>query len=244
MNELINPVFQTSKKPNLSDVYKFIDSGKLISNLEERGLSLSNIAFNKKAKNQGFQRHKLIFNSPNLKINDENNFQLLVINSHDSSESLKISLGIFRLVCSNGLILGKSVFNYRIKHVGDVQDKINQSVDDLWRRLPELKLLINEMSTIEAKTEHKDFLINQVKTLRGLNETDVIPNFFQPKRFGDAKNDLYTVFNIAQENLIRGFKYLDENNNNCYSRKITSVKTDYHFNSTLFENTLNYLNLK
>jgi len=51
-----------------------------------------------------------------------------VFNSYDMSWALKVMFGAFRLVCSNGLVIGKIMMNYRRKHMseGVSQERIKQ----------------------------------------------------------------------------------------------------------------------
>lgn len=44
--------------------------------------------------------------------------QLFVKNSYDGSNALQIALGAFRLVCSNGMVIGKRFFSFSQKHIG------------------------------------------------------------------------------------------------------------------------------
>lgn len=61
-----------------------------------------------------------IFSFPDKKIQgaegDEVIMRAVVINSYNGSNSLQIMLGAFRLVCSNGMILGDTMFDYSAKH--------------------------------------------------------------------------------------------------------------------------------
>ncbi len=45
--------------------------------------------------------------------------RLIAINSYDSSSSFRIMLGAFRLVCSNGMIIGRHFFKYNQRHFVD-----------------------------------------------------------------------------------------------------------------------------
>jgi len=48
-----------------------------------------------------------------------------LFNSHDRSKSFSISAGIWRFVCSNGLIIADSVFeSYKIKYLGDRENDV------------------------------------------------------------------------------------------------------------------------
>ena len=52
---------------------------------------------------------------------DDIALQFTVKNSYDGGNSLSIVLGAFRLVCSNGMIIGKKFLGFRWKHVGEAE---------------------------------------------------------------------------------------------------------------------------
>ena len=87
--------------------------------------NLANIKFEiletnvRKSEYEGFQKHLIRFrmNDQQLKI-DEDFIEIIVVNSHNRTCSLQVYCGIFRLVCSNGLIIAKNQFNnLTIKHI-------------------------------------------------------------------------------------------------------------------------------
>lgn len=53
---------------------------------------------------------------------DEIALQFTVKNSYDGGTSLNIVLGAFRLVCSNGMIIGKRFLGFKWRHTGDVEN--------------------------------------------------------------------------------------------------------------------------
>ena len=63
---------------------------------------------------------------------DKVNPTVEIFNSYDGSWALKILFGAFRLVCSNGLVVGKILMNYRRKHIseGVNQEKIRMMLGD------------------------------------------------------------------------------------------------------------------
>ena len=47
---------------------------------------------------------------------DQVSFQFVVKNSYDGNSSLQIIFGAFRLVCSNGMVIGKQFLNYSLNY--------------------------------------------------------------------------------------------------------------------------------
>jgi hypothetical protein len=51
--------------------------------------------------------------------------QFVVKNSYDGTNALQIMLGAFRLVCTNGMVIGKQFFSYSQKHIGTGDGVVN-----------------------------------------------------------------------------------------------------------------------
>jgi len=85
--------------------------------------------------------------------NDLVNPTIEVYNSYDLSWSKKILFGAFRLICSNGLIIGKTFMNYRRKH--SFLDYDNQEVKTL---------LMNGMEVFSEQTQIWKSWVDKVTT--------------------------------------------------------------------------------
>lgn len=75
--------------------------------------------------------------------NDVISLQFIVKNSYDGTNALHITLGAFRVVCTNGMIIGKKFFTFSQKHIGSEAGVVDSSV---------LKDKVNMIATQFAKT--------------------------------------------------------------------------------------------
>lgn len=136
--------------------------------------------------------------------------EAVLINSHDGSSAYQLLAGMFRLVCTNGLIIAdRTIGAVRIPHTADAIARIIAGTDTVLgetNRLLKvqkewLKLPMNEVQQKKfAKAAHKI----RWKFDDELNPTidpDLLLNVRRPE---DAKSDLWTVFNRVQENAVRG----------------------------------------
>lgn len=108
---------------------------------------------------------------------------LVVKNSYDSSSSFEIMLGAFRLVCTNGMIIGRQFFKYNQRHFTD-----NIEID-----IPELKENLMQMTS-----KFKDSLPimqKMVDTEMSQSITDIIErevkNKSIPKYLGNIAEEKY-----------------------------------------------------
>ncbi|HCE6609194.1 TPA: DUF945 domain-containing protein, partial [Pseudomonas aeruginosa] len=53
-------------------------------------------------------------------INGREANEIILLNSHDGTSSYQMLAGMFRFVCSNGLVCGDTVADVRVPHKGDV----------------------------------------------------------------------------------------------------------------------------
>ena len=57
---------------------------------------------------------------------DEIAMRVIVINSYDTSRKVQISFGAVRLVCSNGMIIGRQFISLKRRHTGDMHLEVAQ----------------------------------------------------------------------------------------------------------------------
>ncbi len=59
-------------------------------------------------------------------INGREANEIILLNSHDGSSSYQMLAGLFRFVCSNGLVCGDTVADVRVPHTSDVAGQVVQ----------------------------------------------------------------------------------------------------------------------
>ena len=89
---------------------------------------------------RGFQKHLLRFRrAEQMGTLDEWNVELVVLNSHDAGCAYQLHAGIFRRICSNGLVVSQSSFEaLRFRHTGLLGGEIEQASLRLVEAMPRL----------------------------------------------------------------------------------------------------------
>jgi hypothetical protein len=134
--------------------------------------------------------------------------EVILINSHDGSSAYKLMAGIFRFVCSNGLIVSDSMQNQIIvRHSGNVIDAVVKGstliVDNAPKMLDAVRnwknILLNDGEKMElAKAAH-------MVRFEGMTNAAIKPEqLLISRRREDTANDLWRVTNVIQENMIQG----------------------------------------
>lgn len=198
--------------------------------------------------------HMVAFQNPNVHIDNTNNDggkvieaypRIILTNSHDGFNSFKFMLGLFRLVCSNGLVVCTEKFSdISIKHINYDFEQLRDVVKTSIEEVPNIVCKMNKMQNTILTDEQKKELATAIVKIRKDVEEDqqielseeTIMDILEPKRKEDKKNDLWTVFNRCQEKMIRGGYYdLSKKNKKLRSQRcITSIKKDVDFNKKLW----------
>lgn len=158
--------------------------------------------------NRHHQRHLIRFThvdhiGGNLK--DERP-ELVLVNSHNGACSYQLSAGIFRLVCSNGLVIKSADFGcVNIRHEGHSIDEVVAASLNIASKFNEIYPVVDEMKKIRLNPSQVTmFALQSAKIKFGDKKFEGVRQLVEPLRQEDADNTLWNVFNRAQENLIRG----------------------------------------
>lgn len=171
--------------------------------------------------------------------------RIILTNSHDGFNSFKFMVGLFRLVCSNGLVMcSDEMVNMSIRHINYDFEALRLVVTNAIEQVP---YIVNTMNTMKntklSETEKKELATAVVKIRKDVEDNEkfsideaTIMDILEPVRDEDNSDDLWTVFNICQEKMIKGgFQATGKNDKVRKQRKITSIKKDVEYNQRLWE---------
>jgi len=234
-------VFTTDKAPHLTDKYIQTPTSRVVEDLMNLGWEVTKAQEVKSRKYKGFQKHLIVFRNPNIMIKgkdgDDSFPQILLTNSHDGKAAFNFRVGIFRLVCSNGLVVADADFNnVSIRHINYTFETLQTKINEVIAKLPNLVQKINLFKTTElTETQMVDFATKamELRTKARVNIMDVL-NADRPQ---DAGNDLWVVFNRVQEKLIGGSYRAGKRK----ARSVKNFQKDIELNEQLFELAESYL---
>lgn len=202
-----NPIENDVKGLHLvSERFAHITTRDIINSAEKHGFQVERIRTAKvrNPERQGFQKHLVILNRPDWKVDDTTSLRLLVKNGNHGGESLSMALGLFRMVCLNGLVVGSAFAGFRVRHTGNPFATIGDGMEQLFERGPRVIEQVKAMQSIQLNSDERTELLKRIVSLRLPENADGIVSHLNPQRIDDMSNDLWTVFNRAQEYLIRG----------------------------------------
>ena len=193
-----------------SEKYLFVPTEQIAQELMQHGWKVSSAVTTrtKSADRQGFQKHMVRFrpmdDGKQIRLGDSI-AELLLVNSHDSTTSYQFRSGIFRMVCSNGMIVSEQEFpGVRVRHHGSLQEIIDASLE-VASKLPTLAGIVNSMKA-KALTniQRMDFASAAIKLRHGADTIVTPDTLLRVQREADSATDLWTTFNVVQENIMRG----------------------------------------
>ena len=227
---------------DVSEKYHFIPTIDVIEEIRANNwypvnVNVANVRDEEK---EGFQQHCVRFRHFEDLLNPKDNaVELLLFNSHDRSKAFSISAGIFRFVCANGLVISDSVFEtYKIKHLGERENDVALAVSNITAIKPKLMKKINKLESITLNQSEKESFAKFSIPLRFEEHLEIDHNdLLIPHREQDIKDDLYTVLNVIQENLLRGniSGVNKESGRKFTSKEINSISKDTDVNKGIWD---------
>lgn len=199
-------VFATQQLPTLSNRYVFVPTMDILENFENAGWKIASAT---QVGKSSYGVHEIRLRNGDLPAVGDTLVEAIIRNSHNGMCSLKVSAGLHRLVCSNGLTVPTSTAeSFKVRHQSFDLDDVKRLTDSFASKLPKIEMSVNKMMEKELTTDEKiEFLRNSAKVRFGqervLSNLEMF-NLLAPKRVEDEGNDLWRVFNVVQENFVRG----------------------------------------
>jgi hypothetical protein len=157
---------------------------------------------------------------------------------------LTFRLGFFRLVCSNGLIVGSDLIpQIKVRHSSSGLLKLDNAIEEAMEYQIVAKQSMERMMDVKVDAETFERLATEALKIRlGEKYSDKIVPLFEAKRWEDNKEDLFSVFNVIQENVIRtGFYALNKETNVATKiRAIRGVESNVILNNALFNKAMEF----
>ena len=240
--------------PKVTDKYLFVNTETIVDDLDKLGWKPVSAAMRKsRGKDTIFSKHMVTFQNPEIKITSkdgDNAFpRIIMTNSHDGLQAFKFSVGIFRLVCSNGLVVADEKFSdFKIRHKGytfaELRDVVAQAVKDLPNKVEVLNKMRNKILTQDEKQKlaldamliRAGITPDSDKAKKFEYDEETIEDILEPKRNEDEGDNLWKVFNVIQEKITQGeFHAALKGAKVRKVRKIKSFEKDLQVNKELFK---------
>jgi len=240
-------VFTKTGSSNVSEKYSHIPTERVVDDMAALGWGVVDAKEIKARKNQGFQKHMLVFANPEIVINGVDGDtvfpRVLLTNSHDGKNAFSFQAGLFRLVCSNGLVIADEQFGQmKIRHMGYDFEALQKLITEMVEKLPLTVESMNKFKNKQLSEEQKQQFALEALGLRfdTENKTFNVQEFLTPTRKEDEGSDLWSVFNLVQEKLVHGMFDYNSGSKARKARRIKNFQQDVALNADLYTLALQY----
>lgn len=138
-------------------------------------------------------------------------FEMLLKNANDGTSVYDLLAGLFRICCLNSVVAATAMLDaLKVRHTGDVQQRVIEGTFSVLKSAEIALAAPQDWSKIELKPEERVAFAESAHVLRfadgeGNVATPVKPlQLLEARRADDTKRDLWTTFNVVQENAIKG----------------------------------------
>lgn len=207
----------------------------VVQDLQKQGWKIAGVC-EKRGKNRKISDNYIKMEHPDLTMMNRNKVEgisnIYISNSCDGKTPLSLNFGMERLVCSNGLIQRTPHIEHKIYHTQRSIDRmplIMQSVNDVAKKVIEG---YDSLKTRELNPTQLERLVNKAARLRFNDDVMDATQLLNVYRVEDEGNDLWSVYNRIQENLIKSNMLVDRHGKLLPG--VNSVQDDIILNQALF----------
>jgi len=166
--------------------------------------------------------------------------EVVFLNSHDGSSAYQLRMGLFRVVCTNGLIVSRGAFPaHCVSHRGNIVDDVVAGAVKLADRF---EGLAEQVERMEQRQLFKDEQLAFAEAALRLRFSEPAQSAMQPaqllacRRSEDLGDDLWRVYNRCQEHLLRGgLSRRSITGRLTRTRAIGSIRRDVALNGQLWD---------
>jgi Domain of unknown function (DUF932) len=206
-------IFASQPIEGVSNRYSFLPTSSILKGMRENGwvpVRAEQQSVRNEAR-RGFQKHLIRFaRIEHLDTWEKNQVrpEVVLLNSHDKSSAYQLHCGLFRLVCSNGLVVADATFQrISIKHSGFNPDSVIEASFKVLGAVPDIMKKVQLFQDRILTDAERLALATGAATYRWEDPSKApvkASMLLNARRYGDDAKDLWTTLNTVQENIIRG----------------------------------------
>lgn len=240
VESLPKTVLQERAHPDRSERYAHVNSRSVVALLEREGYKVHGIQVTTSRNNKRdplFAKHQIVLRHPDLRVIEGVTPQIQFVNSHDGSSSAEVRQGMWRQVCSNGLVAWRNTDYMRVRHSGDAANIIIERIKAMSKTTKPLFDQIAKWSETQLTLPQRELFARLAGQLRWGD-----PHRFEPaevlkvRRGADDKGDLWSTFNVVQENTVRGGLIgMSASGRAATSRPLSEISANNTYNAQLWQ---------
>ena len=226
-----------------SSRYVFLSTKALIEALFEAGFvaTAANQTLTRRGSDPAYARHMLRFQHPRETVTLVDAVpQIVLINAHDGSCSYELRAGLYRPVCTNGLMVQLGDFGLvHVPHRGNIVRNVVDAALAMIRDFGQVGEVVRRMASFSLTPSQRLEFARQalaVRYPRGQYQPVTQEQALAVRREADASADVWTTYNVLQENLMRGgLAGRSATGRNTRTRSIEAIREDVRINNGLWQ---------
>lgn len=220
--------------PKVSGKYGFVNTAEVVAKLETMGFVV------RTATQQGrgsSARHvvKMVESGSSPQF-DGTRPELIIMNAHNGTSSLRFLMGLYRMVCSNGLIVSDGVDERIVlRHSQGLPQNLESIIELVKNKATGVFEHVKSMNEAQVNSDalfaYTGAVLSQVKIEPSATNIQLA---LSPRRTEDQSNDAWHVLNRVQENLIKGG--LKFEGRRRATKEIKGILGDFMVNKAVWDN--------
>ena len=241
-------IFAEAPHEAVTSHYGFVPTIDVVEGLEQEGWFAVHArqTRSRDPERQGVTRHLIRFRQDcvrQLRVGDSV-AELVLTNSHDRTSSFQLNLGLFRLVCSNGMVApAGEIGSLRVRHGRHIVETLLEHSVKLVSQIPSVAEQVESFQSTPMGEWPAQRFAEQALALRygpdWSQASPVLPQaLIEPRRREDVDGTLWNTFSRIQENLLKGgLRGRSRTGRRTRTRAIRSVGEDVRLNRGLWKLT-------
>lgn len=239
LRAVVPSIYANDAHASRSDRYAHIPTSVVLNALKKEGFQpfMAIQARVRDDTRHGFAKHMIrMRHASQIEAEDAAN-EIILLNSHDGSSSYQMLAGSFRFVCENGMVCGDQYHDIRVRHCGNVVDNVIEGAYAVLDNFDRITAAKADMLAMHLSEAEQLAFAKAALPLR-FSEEDAQPSeqaVLWRRRSADAGQDLWTTFNVVQENLIKGgLPRVNRQGRVTRTRQINGIDGDVRLNKALW----------
>lgn len=217
MRKIAPSIFATDKHSSRSERFAPIPTIEVLRELTKEGFSPVGV-LESRARDHERQTHtkhlirlRRLDEAKRYRVGDSV-VEMLLKNANDGSAGYSLMGGLFRICCLNSLVAHTdTIEDVRIRHTGDVAAKVIEGSYTVLSKVEKVMAAPQDWPKVMLDKPTREAFAEAAHVIRfprdeeGNVSTPIKPEqFLMPRRVEDGGTDLWTTFNVIQENVLRG----------------------------------------
>lgn len=238
IRNLAPAVFAEVPSATVSDRYAFASTIDAINIFRNEGYEVAQAKQDKsRLRNPLHAKHSIVLRHVDYGVAanvGEQVPQIILTNSHDTGNALSLKAGVFRLICSNGLIAGSAKFNLKLRHTGNLTDDLAGVFPKMAANMGELAAALEAWTKkVLTPAQQLEFAEAAAKIRWGANaDLYEAGELLEATRAEDEGDNLWITFNKIQEACVKGGVRTKDGKRT--SQTLASIKNDTDVNTKLW----------